>query len=238
MAHNSLTDAPRNFREGIDWLLALKGRYPDESLKGMGEAVYQLFKSDNVSVEASTALQNVHDICKTFLDKEGLNEQFFVKEFLHRLARPMNKKPGALDESPEVSASSVTKDLVHVVGRCEKFLKKSKLYKQYPDAYTRSATWNSSCAQNPEACAVVLVGIAPMLYTGLRSLQVASAGALEDESDSAAKERMGEVLKAVGFDDSECPASNRNAPVHRALRRVDERVFTILHNLAGFWVFN
>ncbi|GBE61773.1 hypothetical protein, conserved [Babesia ovata] len=238
MVYTSLTDAPQDFREGVDWLLAMKGKDAYKNLAAMAEAVHHLFERDTLRSEVLEALKKTQDISQKFLDQEGLKDQLFVKEFLQRLAKPLNKLPGALADSPDVTSTTVTKDLVHVVDRCEKFLKKSKLYKQYEAAYSSEASWEASCAKDPEACAVVLVGIAPMLYAGLRSLQVASAHALENESDSKAKERMGEVLKAVGFKESDCPDSERSSPVHKALRRVDEHVFTVLHNLAGFWVFN
>ncbi|CDR95012.1 hypothetical protein BBBOND_0201690 [Babesia bigemina] len=237
MVHTSLTVAPQDFKEGMDWLMALKGADPENNLKAMGAAVYDLLKSNALGVDVLDGLKKVQGVSQKFLDQEGLNKQLFVKEFLQRIAMPLNKKSDVFADCPHITAETIAENIGEVVNGCHKFLETSKIPTQYDSAYS-SATWDASCSKNPKDCAVMLVGIAPMLYTGLRSLQVASHAAARKELGHEAKKRMDEVLNAVGYTNTKSPDKMGSSTLYQALNDVDEKVLSVLHDLAGFWAFD
>ncbi|GBE60372.1 hypothetical protein, conserved [Babesia ovata] len=99
------------------------------------------------------------------------------------------------------------------------------------------ATWEASCSKKPEACAAVLAGIAPMLFGGLRTLRRASTEALASWVNINAKERLRDVLKAVGYEEPGCRAGMSGSDIRKALSAVDIRILDTIYDLAGFWAF-
>ncbi|GBE61430.1 hypothetical protein, conserved [Babesia ovata] len=251
MLHNSLIEVPRNLKEGIDWLIALKGRNFNYNMTAMGLALHNLLKRHPVGLKVLPALECVKRISKQFLEQPELKDQPFVKNLLRRYEEPLNKEPGVLAEifgdTPlsdyenvvelrGVKGGDIIKDLGNVVRGCEKFLKNIKIPYQYKSAYSSKATWDESCSRDPEACAVVFVGIAPMLYAGLRSLRDASEHAIKG-SNHMAEHRLWYVFKAMGYREQECRPSMSASDMIEALSGVDVNIFTIVYDLAGFWAF-
>ncbi|GBE60608.1 hypothetical protein, conserved [Babesia ovata] len=250
MLHNWLTDVPSNLKEGIDWLIALRGTDAEKNLGAMGKALYGLLADKPVGFTEVPALEEVKRISKEFLEQKELKCQPFVEDLLKRYTTPLRKLlkrlPAITDSVEEsdyknvvetrgIKPKDIAKYISEIVHNCENLLNDITKPHRYATAYSPEATWDSSCAKDPEACAVILVGIAPMLYTGLRSLQVASADALEDEPYSKAKERVEEVLKAVGYKETECRASMSGSDIRKALGGINDRVLQIIHDIAGFW---
>ncbi|GBE62672.1 hypothetical protein, conserved [Babesia ovata] len=250
MVYNSLTDVPSNLREGIDWLMALKGTDAEKNLGAMGDAIYRLFDGDTVGSKVVATLKKIKRTSKKFLKGQGFKDQWFVKELLQRLDRPLNKRPVVLAETLAfveesdyenvveargVRPENIAKCLGKVVDSCEKFVDGIKTSGRYGSSYSSKATWDASCAKDPEACAVVLVGIAPMLYAGLSSLQIASEIAVRKGSNSVAEKRLGDILKAVGYDKLKLNSSVSISDILKAMEAVDVHILTTLYDLAGFW---
>ncbi|GBE63091.1 hypothetical protein, conserved [Babesia ovata] len=253
MVYKSLTDVPHNLKEGIDWLVALRGADAEKNLAAMGAAVYKFLADKPVGKMEHQALEKIKLISKEFLEKPELKEMWPANELLRRFKGPMSKKrPGCLAscfgstlesdyknvvQTKGLTAETIAKKLGKVVNGCEKFLEKIKSPDEYKSSYSSEATWEASCAKDPEACAVVLVGIAPMLYTGLRCLRKASYDATLAGVPYVRCTMLGCVLKAVGYERSECCAKISGSYVFKALGNVKFQMLVTLYDLAGFWAF-
>ncbi|CDR94979.1 hypothetical protein BBBOND_0201360 [Babesia bigemina] len=252
MIFDSLTEAPRNLKEGIDWLIALKEGDAVENVLAMGTAVHKFLADKPVGKMELPALENYKRISQKFLEQPELKGQPFVSKLLGRFKAPLSKRPGVLAKyfgniiesdyqnvlqtrraKPEVVAANVAQVLYGV----EKFLNDIKDSKYYNQAYSGRATWEASCSKSPEACAQILVGIAPMLYTGLRSLKDATEIANKKKPNSKEEQRLGEILNAVGYTEPERQGKMGSVHLLKALSGVDEQVLAVLYDLAGFWAF-
>ncbi|GBE60491.1 hypothetical protein, conserved [Babesia ovata] len=233
MVYNSLTEAPHNLKEAIDWLIALKGTDAESNLKAMGEAIYNLLGSDTIGGKMLPALKIIRRISQNFLQKKELHDQAFVKSALRQLNQLMDKTPGGIAIPKSVTPDTIANNLAHVVVGAEIFLNDIKDLDQYVSSYSSEATWANSCSMKPEACAVVFVGIAPMLFTGLRYLNSACLGSTRSGSKSISKERLEEVLKSLGYRDPHCKDGISGADVISALRAVDKKTMATLHDLAS-----
>ncbi|GBE61030.1 hypothetical protein, conserved [Babesia ovata] len=251
MVYFSLIEAPHNLKEGIDWLMALRGTDAEANLKALGAAVHHLLADKPVGLTKIESLEFIKHITKEFLERKHIKNQEFVQTLLCRFNGPMDKSnlplkrcfrkiDGDYDnivKGLRLKPDSMGLCLGRVAYGCDKFLKHMKIPDEYKSAYSSKATWESSCAQDPEACAVVFVGIAPMLYTGLRSLKDATEAANADEKDEGARRRLRKVLRAVGYRRSK-RRSNISVPfMSQALGDVDKDVLDILYDFAGFWAF-
>ncbi|GBE58906.1 hypothetical protein, conserved [Babesia ovata] len=252
MVYSSLTDIPRNLKEGIDWLIALRGTDAEKNLKALGEALYKFLADKPVGKRELPALENVKLISKKFLEKPELKDMWPASELLGRFNKPMNKNFVGLakcfnnaDESDyknvvkarRLTPKTIAEKLGKIVAGCEKLLESVKNPEQYYSSYTSEATWEASCAENPEACAVVLVGIAPMLYTGLRSLREESKVGTGVLPLSGKGKPMGKVLKAVGYKESEYRAGMTGLSIRNALKGLTLEVLDTIYDLCGFWAF-
>ncbi|GBE60773.1 hypothetical protein, conserved [Babesia ovata] len=254
MVYNSLTEAPHNLKEGIDWLIALKGDDPVTNIKAMGAAVYNFLADKPVGKLELPALEEVKRISKEFLEQKEFEDNCFFNELLDRFKKRMKKqKPGFFARQFEyvyksdyeniiqtggVTADAIIKNVAKVVRVTERFLKSIQVADKYESAYSSEATWDASCAKDPEACAVVLVGIAPMLYTGILYLQYRCFRAIKLGGPGSVEEkRLANALEALGYKKSEQNAKMGVSDILRAFSCVDIELFVILHDLAGFWAF-
>ncbi|GBE62627.1 hypothetical protein, conserved [Babesia ovata] len=249
MVYNSLTEAPHNLKEGIDWLMALKGTDAEKNLAALGDALHKFLVDKPVGKMEVPALEDIKKSTKEFMGQK-VNGYPFAKKLLGRFSKPMDKSIrsnffGTADESDYknvvktrgVKPEDITKSVSEVVHGCEKFLNGIKPAKQYNSAYSSEATWEASCAKDPEACAVVFVGIAPMLYTGLRSLRFASHAACFNWVPFSKKTNLGSVLEALGYKEAERRANMSGSYVFKALENVKFQMLVTLYDLAGFWAF-
>ncbi|GBE59671.1 hypothetical protein, conserved [Babesia ovata] len=249
MQFDSLTRIPRNVKDAIDWLLALKGTDPEKNLKALGAAVHTFLADKPVGNLNLPALKNARIFFRDLMTQKALEGLWPANVMLERFNTPMDKSVhfkffGTVDESDYenvvqargVKPEEIAKDLGKVVDGCEKFLEKIKNPNKYVPTYSSEATWDASCAKDPEACAVIFVGIAPMLYTGLRSLRKVSHG----ESFKwvpFAKKNLGEVLKALGYKEPERRPNMSGSYVFKALENVKFQMLVTLYDLSGFWAF-
>ncbi|GBE61309.1 hypothetical protein, conserved [Babesia ovata] len=180
MVYTSLTEAPHNLKEGIDWLMALRGKDGEKNLAAMGAALYDFFEDKPVGKMELPALEKIKSISKEFMENPALNYMWPANELLRRFRAPMSKKGpiclgscfGATLESDyknvvktkNLTVETIAKKLGKVVDGCEKFLEKIKSPDGYKPSYNSEATWDASCAKDPEACAVVLVGSADAVH--------------------------------------------------------------------------
>ncbi|GBE58887.1 hypothetical protein, conserved [Babesia ovata] len=253
MAYTSLTEAPHNLKEGIDWLIALRGTDAEKNLKALGEALYKFLADKPIGKKELPALEEVKRISKEFINSPALNYIWPANELLRRFNKPLSKEHpgffascfgGRLEsdyanvvQTKNLTAETIAKKLGKVLNGCEKFLEKIKSPDEYKSSYSPEATWEASCSKNPEACAVVLVGIAPMLYTGLRCLRKASHDEILRGVTFAACSSLASVLKAVGYERSECCAKISGSYVLKAVDNVKFQMLVTLYDLAGFWAF-
>ncbi|GBE62664.1 hypothetical protein, conserved [Babesia ovata] len=252
MAYTSLTEAPRNLKECFDWLVALKGTDPSTNLKAMGAAVYKFLANKPVGYTKVPALEDVKLITKQFLEQKEIRDNSFVKKLLGRFKERLKKDSfyfrRFLYNTNEADlknmmqyrwadANDIARVILKVVDACETFVETIKNPDSYSPAYSSEATWEASCTEDPEACAVVFVGIAPMLYAGLHALQASTKVAIRNGPTSDAAKDLKDVLKAVGYEEPECRATLGSSDISWALTDVDRELFTMLYDLAGFWAF-
>ncbi|CDR95660.1 hypothetical protein BBBOND_0208140 [Babesia bigemina] len=252
MVYQSLTDVPQNLKEGIDWLIALKGDDPQHFLQAMGTALHELLSSYPAGLTRLPALEKIKPTTKKFLQQKELQDQPFVEILLERFHKPLKRDfttvpmcDGHIVESTNtnvvvarrVTPRSIAKSIGEVVDVAEKFLEGIKETDGYVSVYGEDATWIDSCLEDPEACAVVFVGIAPMLYAGLRTLRKVSAAAVKQGPDSDAAKHLGPIIKALGFDDGVCRDDLSAPAIRNALRGINPRILTIIYDIAGFLAF-
>ncbi|GBE59773.1 hypothetical protein, conserved [Babesia ovata] len=254
MVYTSLTEAPRNLKEGIDWLMAVKGTDGENNLKAMGAAVYNFLADKPVGKMEVPALEEVKVITKEFLEQKEFEDGYFLNKLLDRFKKRMKKqKPGFfakhfdyvyksdyenIIQTGGVTADAMVKNVAKVVRVTERFLKSIQVADKYESAYSSEATWDASCAKDPEACAIVLVGIAPMLHTGILYLQYRCFRATESGGPGSVEEkRLANALEALGYKKSEQNVKMGVSDILRAFSCVGVELFVILHDLAGFWAF-
>ncbi|GBE59508.1 Probable serine threonine- kinase kinX, putative [Babesia ovata] len=250
MVYDSLTDAPRDFREGIDWLVALKGTDAESNLAALGAAVYKFLSDNPDDSDQLPAYQKVKLITKEFLEQEGIKDRRTVRVMLARFNTPRDLKSYILAkpldtfedsdtkkivEAWGITAENIAEKLTQSVDACEKFLGDIKVPGQYMSAYSSKATWAESCSKKPEDCAAVFVGIAPMLYTGLTSLWDATDADDFRLVPSKAKKNLNNLLAALRYVKPEVRAKMDRSDVVNALSGVGIDVLDTLTEVAEFW---
>ncbi|GBE59574.1 Probable serine threonine- kinase kinX, putative [Babesia ovata] len=250
MVYDSLTDAPRDFREGIDWLVALKGTDAEKNLAALGAAAYRFLSEKPDDSNQLPAYKKVELITKEFLEQEGLKNRRPIKLMLSRFNTPRDEKPdsiapffgdfdgrvdGEYANEWRITAENIAARLTKSVNACEKFLKDIQVPGKYKSAYSSEATWSGSCSKKPEECAAVFVGIAPMLYTGLVSLWEATDADTFEWLPSRAQKDLEALLKALRYAKPECRSKMRRSDVVKALSGVGIDVLDTLHLFADFW---
>ncbi|GBE60316.1 hypothetical protein, conserved [Babesia ovata] len=252
MVFNSLTEAPRNVKECIDWLIALRGTDAEKNLKALGTAVHTFLADKPVGKMQVPALEKIKKISKQFLKKPCLKKLRHVKVILGKFNKSLHKNPDKRFKRPfhfqpidnenviqtkGVTAIDIAENLADVVSGCEKFLRFIKNPDQYRSAYSSEATWEASCSKDPEACAVIFVGIAPMLYAGLLSLRKMSNGGVWGEPNTMEGKRARELLKTFGYKKAEGRAGMRYSDITDALEDTTTRMLDTMYDLCGFWAF-
>ncbi|CDR97877.1 hypothetical protein BBBOND_0403650 [Babesia bigemina] len=252
MVYNTLTEAPRNLKEGIDWLLAVKRNDGENGLLAMGAAVYNFLADKPVGKTEVPALEAVKLISKEFLEQPELRNDQLVKDILEKFIRPMNTKPSWLSKmfnhveesdytnvvvSRGVSPDDIAQDVTEVVNGCEHFLEKIIVLEKYSSAYSSEATWEKSCSEKPEDCAAVFVGIAPMLYAGLGYLKTSSNAGPFSFMGIKRKTNIGGVLETLGYGESNRRSWLSGPDVTEALQSVNPNMLSTLYELSGFWAF-
>ncbi|GBE60157.1 hypothetical protein, conserved [Babesia ovata] len=251
MVYTSLTEAPRNLKEGIDWLIALKGT-SKFNMQVLGHAIYNFLVDKPVGTLLIPSLENVKRLSKEFLEQNELKDLPYVEDLLSKFQKSMHiKSSGAatpsglapksdyenIVQAKGIKPEEIAKNVGTVVDACEKFLDDIKNPYLYKSSYSPEATWDASCAKNPETCAVILVGIAPMLYVGLHSLSDANSPALLGRRLPNSRNRLGVLLTAAGYKRPHCRAGMKVSDVREALQSVSSKMLVTLYDLAGFWAF-
>ncbi|GBE58734.1 hypothetical protein, conserved [Babesia ovata] len=252
MEYHSLRRIPRDFREGVDWLIALKGTYPELTMQALSDAIHRLLVDKPVGFTELPCLEKVKHISQQFLEQKEFKGDPFVEMLLKRYNTPMDKQPMGLSktlgfylesdykniiEAHGVRPESIARSLGRVVRGYEKFLEDIKHPDHYRPTYSSRATWDASCAKDPEACAIIFVGIAPMLFTGLLYLQETSVDAIRGGRHSEEEQELGSVLTTLGYLKPERSEKMSGLAVRTALRDLGDDALNILYDLAGFWAF-
>ncbi|CDR97953.1 hypothetical protein BBBOND_0404410 [Babesia bigemina] len=251
MVYTSLTEAPHNLKEGIDWLMALKGTSGENTLMHMVGTIHHLFSDHSAGNNPLPSLDKIKRISKKFLEKPELRDNMLVKKVLekfnpvdgtantgfrrywHKQFDEYGRVVGVKGAKPEY----IEECLSNVMDGFEKLLDDIKNPDQYESAYSAEATWEASCAKNPEDCAVILVGIAPMLYAGLISLWGTSESKTGEFHRFAGSRSFGEVLRALGYVQPQCRADINGSKLFKNFEGLDDDLLHNTYDLAGFDVF-
>ncbi|CDR94452.1 hypothetical protein BBBOND_0107500 [Babesia bigemina] len=250
MVYYSLTEVPRDLREGIDWLLAVKGT-DGHGLKELIAAVYRFLYRQPVGLIRLTPIEDIKRIFKKFLEQRALKDKAFAGAMLKRLKTPMEKNPNAtlkvlkgIKDSDHmtlktrgVTYDSMANDFNTLVDSLEKFLDDIKNPDQYRSYYSSEATWSDSCSERPEDCAMIFVGIAPILYVGMQAMFDASSNGVVGLKMFRAKDHLERVLFALGYVEPEIRANMSSADLRSALGVMNKAVMNTIYDLAGFWAF-
>ncbi|CDR93734.1 hypothetical protein BBBOND_0100630 [Babesia bigemina] len=228
MAYASLTEAPRNVKEGIDWLIALKGDDAGRNLTSMGLAIYNLLTHKPVGNLNKPAPEKVEEGSE---EVEGQSGQESVQSLREMSTRALAENLAKLSNNERLAVRIIALKLSHVILACQQFLDDVKDGDRYVSAYGPEATWDVSCAENPEECVSVFVDVAPMLHGGLKALRKASDGKILGIPSAEDTERVQEIMKAFGYNESEERAEMTATHVSEALRGV-KKIFGTLHDIA------
>ncbi|GBE60485.1 hypothetical protein, conserved [Babesia ovata] len=146
MVYTSLTTAPDNLKEAIDWLMAVKGTDPVHNLMALGVAVHQVLSEHPVGFKMYPSIENIKLFTKRFLEQEALKDQSFVKKLLERFNKRMKKEPSPIatffglahqsDYENVVQTKGrgpydITRDVRRIVDGCEDFLNSVKSTDKY-----------------------------------------------------------------------------------------------------------
>ncbi|CDR97834.1 hypothetical protein BBBOND_0403220 [Babesia bigemina] len=251
MVYHSLTDVPRNLKECLDWLIAVKGTSKFNT-QALGYALYNFLVDKPVGTTYVPSVEKVKRLSREFMQKKEFKDLPAVGDLLRRFTERMNKTDFvdikrffALHESDYenivkvngVTPDSIAKDVDKIADGCEQFLNEIKTPGQYESAYSSEATWEASCSKRPEDCAAVLVGIAPMLYAGLHSLFTGSNGHHFGTPPPNETLLVSKVMKAMGFVESKCRDGLSRSDLRHAFRDMHMDVLDTIYNFAGFWAF-
>ncbi|CDR97955.1 hypothetical protein BBBOND_0404430 [Babesia bigemina] len=251
MVYKSLTEAPHNLKEGIDWLMAVKGTDGEKHLKAMAAAVHHLFSDISARFKKSSSFKEIKSITEGFLQKPEIKDDWLVKTLLRRFYTPDSTENTGFrpywhkhyDEYGRVVRVKGTKPefieecLSNVMDGFEKLLDDIKNPDEYKSAYSSKATWEASCAKDPEACAMVLVGIAPMLYAGLQSLRTTAEFKVGPFHKHTSRKNLGDVLRALGYVEPECRSGMNGSYIYETFRGLDKDLIHNTYDLAGFDIF-
>ncbi|GBE60776.1 hypothetical protein, conserved [Babesia ovata] len=232
MVFHSLTDIPRNLKEGIDWLMAIKGT---DSIDALGAAVHKFLSGKSAGLTTVPTLENIKLISMGFMWRKELRDLWPASHLLGKFIDTVENKSGNLAITMGSNPDAVAQKLGKVADGCAKFLGDIKHPEQYKSAYCSKSTWAKSCSKNPEDCAAIFVGIAPMLFVGLESLRDASKGeSCLFGSDDVTKHRLRTVLKAMGYRKRRLRPNMGGYDVRKALSNVQKDVLSILDDISGF----
>ncbi|CDR96671.1 hypothetical protein BBBOND_0305750 [Babesia bigemina] len=252
MVYSSLKGIPRDFREGVDWILALKGSHPDVTLGMLADAVHRLLVRHPVGYTEIPALEKVKSVAQKFFEQKSFKHDPFAEMLLKRYNARMPKDPMGLAKSLKFYLESDYRNVIaahdvrpqRIAGRlrrvadaCERFLNDIKSADSYRSTYTSRATWDVSCAKDPETCAAIFVGIAPMLFTGLLYLMEADEYASRVERNYEVEKQLEDLLRSLGYGKPECKDRIDGPLFTVAVRDINDTILDTLYDLAGFWAF-
>ncbi|CDR94163.1 hypothetical protein BBBOND_0104720 [Babesia bigemina] len=251
VVYNSLIYVPRNFKEAVDWLIAVRGDDGMKNLKALGAALYDFYAHMSGRFTEVSDLDKVIRVSREFLEQEKLKKRRSVKRILIKLNDRLRKTPDQLakrigsahDTKNEkylqkkgLTADTIAENLCCVVDACAEFLGRIKNRSHYKSAYSPQATWDASFSAHPETGVVIFVGIAPMLCASISSLNAAVFAAMLRFPPFIAYKRMQELIQALGYVEPECRAGMTASYVGDALEGFEETII-FLYELAGFWIF-
>ncbi|CDR95703.1 hypothetical protein BBBOND_0208570 [Babesia bigemina] len=243
MPFDSLTMVPRDLKEAIDWLLATKVNEDSRTWWSMGLGLTRMYERQPAAVKMLPALEVIKQITKDFLERKEIRNQKFVRSVLDRINKPSSNTTGNDPQSLKVHVGSargvgprtLARSACKALYVCDMFLDDIKDHEKYRSAYASDVTWEESCDEYPEACAVVLVGIAPILYVGLRSLKEAAKAAVEAGPGSKEEIHLAKVMKAVGYTVPQCRSDLTSLDIRKALRGLDVPMLAVIYDFSGFW---
>ncbi|GIX61897.1 variant erythrocyte surface antigen-1 family protein [Babesia caballi] len=188
----SLTDAPENLKEAIDWVLRVSGRDSgqddNDAIKGLAEEVKNLLDKDagTLAIRVDGFFRTARSGLKS-ADRSTAREAFILKSYLSDIThygRPLNEKqlghlkealqkdvegPGASSGGPISNLADGLKTLIGYQGNGNTPDGNSGIGCQDYESSYKSATerWNSLTPDQHRTCALTLLGIMPVLYFGL-----------------------------------------------------------------------
>ncbi|CDR94509.1 hypothetical protein BBBOND_0108070 [Babesia bigemina] len=252
VVYNSLIYVPRNFKEAVDWLIAVRGDDGMKHLKALGAALYDFYAHMSGRFTEVSDLDKVIRVSREFLEQEKLKKRRSVKRILIKLNDRLRKTPdqlakdiGSADDTEKekylqtkgLTADTIAEKLCCVVDACAEFLGRIKNRSHYKSAYSPQATSDASFSAHPETGVVIFVGIAPMLCASILALEMASFRAVLRLPPFIAYKRMQELIQALGYVEPECRAGMTASYVVDALGDFESETTDFIYRLAGFWAF-
>ncbi|CDR97379.1 hypothetical protein BBBOND_0312820 [Babesia bigemina] len=237
MVYNSLADNPWNLKEAIDWLVALKGTDPSTNFKAMGAALYDFLGQKPIVTRSVTTIEELKRVSYRFIGQKELKHHRSSSVMLERCNGSVEKNTGEFADAMGSKPEKVADNVANVVYACEKFLYALRRHGEHTSAYSSEATWARSCSNDPEACAKIFVGIAPMLYTRLLTLTDASKATNSVWSWFEERQRVVDVLAAGGYTKWDCRHDMSFFDLSKVLSSIKKETFIMLYNIAGVLAF-
>ncbi|GIX62570.1 uncharacterized protein BcabD6B2_20050 [Babesia caballi] len=210
-----LTEAPKNLKEAIDWVIQIKGHAQD-----LAKELKKLLKHDGSEV-AMRVLESYRLASQSVIEKLTPQKEKFHFAVPHAI---LNKLGQGLDPFPSGSAAisreEAEKWVSKVQGNTSEMLIKDlaeglKMFVDQPNgilqnpnisAYPETSMWPDSSADK-KTCALIFLGIGPMLFYGLTYLYwwCESQGDWKrlQFQNSGSTNSLSAYLDAMGFKDSE-----------------------------------
>ncbi|CDR94347.1 hypothetical protein BBBOND_0106560 [Babesia bigemina] len=145
VVYNSLIYVPRNFKEAIDWLIAVRGDDAEGNLAALGAAIYDLYVHMSGRSTEWSNLDKAIRFSIDFLEQEKLKKHLYVKMILFLLDERLRVTPNILTTT--VVSEDDTKNENH-----------------YKSAYSPQATWDPLFSAHPKTSALMLELIQALGY--------------------------------------------------------------------------
>ncbi|GIX64926.1 uncharacterized protein BcabD6B2_43610 [Babesia caballi] len=182
----SLTDPPTNLKEAIDWVLRVSGRdngqENGEGIKGLAKELIKLLDKDGSTLasEVSGIFSKARSGLQSATQKDA-REAFMLKSYLSDITRygktlsedVIVHLKEALDKDVSRTGGPSGGPISKLADGLKKFVGKNAGIggSNYESSYNSvSESWNSLTTDQHRDCALILLGIMPVLYFGLSYL--------------------------------------------------------------------
>ncbi|GIX63614.1 variant erythrocyte surface antigen-1 family protein [Babesia caballi] len=175
----SLTEPPENLKETIDWVIKIKN---DQAIKGLAEALKNLLDKDGSAL--ATEVNGFFATARSGLksaDRSTAREAFILKSYLNNIThygRTLSEEEiahlkTALEKDVESPGASSGGPISKLADGLKMFVGKNAGIggSNYESSYkSASESWSSLNPSQHRDCALILLGIMPLLYFGLSYL--------------------------------------------------------------------
>ncbi|GIX62995.1 variant erythrocyte surface antigen-1 family protein [Babesia caballi] len=225
----SLTEPPKNLKEAIDWVIQIK---KDDVINDIAKALQELLKEDGSEV-AMNVLKNYRHVSESVIkgldaaneNLENIKKFNFTYTALNKLSQGL--KPFVTGSQANISANAVDnvgawvskvqenslKNIIPTLATGLETFKKGILQNSNDSTYKSDAEWSSLTPNDKRDCAVILLGIMPVVYIGLTYFywQCEGTGGWPDQSLSGSSGDHGNLknfMAALGYQSNQLANKN------------------------------